>query len=99
MSPKHRRALHGVAAALTACALAAPTASAAPVEQFLPSLSAEDSSSAPVRVVNVPAEGGFDWGDAGIGATGVLALAAIGAGAAFALGHMPRRRHTPQPIR
>jgi hypothetical protein len=95
MTLKHRRALHGVAAALTACALAAPIASAAPAEQFAPSLSAEDTSSVPARVV----DGGFDWGDAGIGATGVLALAAIGGGAAFALGRMPGRRHTPQPIR
>jgi hypothetical protein len=99
MTRKHRRAMHGVAAAVTACALAAPTASAVPTEQFFPSASAADSSSAPVRVVNVPADGGFDWGDAGIGATGALALAAIGAGAAFAFGRLPGRRHAPQPIR
>ncbi|SRR6266511_3026635 len=126
MTHKHRRALHGMAAAVSVCALAAPTASAVPVEQFLqrgedesasgsssvppPSsiaasaaeeyenLRSPDSSSVPVRVVKVRADGGFDWGDAGIGATGILALAAIGAGAAVATGHR-RGRHLPQPIR
>jgi ABC-type phosphate transport system substrate-binding protein len=128
MTPKHRRALHGVAAAVSVCALAAPTASAVPAEQFLqdaedgsaggsssvsppPSsiaasaaeeyenLRAPDGTTVPVRVVKVRADGGFDWGDAGIGATGMLALTAIGVGAAFALGQGPGRRHMPQPIR
>src|SRR5829696_1028185 len=42
MTHKHRRALHGMAAAVSMCALAASTASAAPVEQILPR--AEDQS-------------------------------------------------------
>jgi hypothetical protein len=50
-------------------------------------------------VVKVQADAGFDWCDAGIGASGLLALAAIGAGAALATGHRPRTRHSPQPIR
>ena len=58
-----------------------------------------DGRAIPVRVVEVGADRGFDWGDAGIGATGVLALAAIGAGAALATGRGPRLRHTPQPSR
>lgn len=126
MNGKHRRVLRGVAAAVSVCALAAPTASAAPAEQLFqraedesasgspsappPSsiaasaaeeyanLRSPDSGSVPVRVVRVRADGGFDWGDAGIGATGMLALAAIGAGAAVATGHR-RGRHLPQPIR
>ena len=52
-----------------------------------------------MRVVEVEADRGFDWGDAGIGATGVLALLAIGAGAAIATGHRPGSRHNPQTIR
>ena len=36
---------------------------------------------------------------AGIGATGLLALMAIGTGAAVATGHRPGARQTPQPIR
>jgi hypothetical protein len=127
MTPKHRRALHGMAAAISVCALAAPTASAVPAEQFFqdaedrsaggsssvsppPSsiassaageyekLRAPHGTTVPVRVVQVRADGGFDWGDAGIGATGVLALAAIGAGAAVATGHRRGRRQLPQPI-
>ena len=127
MNHKHRRALLGVAAAVSVCALAAPTASAATAEQLFqraedesasgsssvppPSssiavsaaeeyenLRSPDSTGVPVRVVTVRADGGFDWGDAGIGATGVLALAAMGAGAAVATGHR-RGRHLPQPIR
>ena len=61
-------------------------------------LRAPHGTTVPVRVVEVRADGGFDWGDAGIGATGVLALAAIGAGGAIATGHR-RGRHLPQPIR
>jgi hypothetical protein len=99
MTFKLRRTLHGMAAAVTLCALAAPSASAVPAEQFSPRAEdeASGSSSVPVRVVEVRADGGFDWGDAGIGATGVLALAAIGAGAAVATGHRPGRRQLPQP--
>ena len=91
----------GLAVATVVSALAAPGASAAPVEQFIPStVNGEPSGQpAPVRVVRVRADVGFDWGDAGIGATGALALTAIGVGAAFALGQGPGRRHMPQPIR
>ncbi len=39
---------------------------------------------------------GFDWGDAGIGATSMLVLAAIAAGAALLLGRRPSRSHTPR---
>ena len=39
---------------------------------------------------------GFDWGDAGIGATAMLALAGIAAGAGLFLGRRPRRSHTPR---
>lgn len=124
MTHKHRHTLRALAAAAAACALAPPTASAVPVEQFLPSagdrsasappppssiaasaaeeyekLRSPDATTAPVRVVKVRADGRFDWGDAGIGATGALALVAIGAGGVFALGYWPRRRPVPQAIR
>lgn len=62
-------------------------------------LRSPDATTVPVRVVKVRADAGFDWGAAGIGASGLLALAAIGAGAALATGHRPRTRHSPQPIR
>ena len=86
----------GLAVATVVSALAAPGASAAPVEQFIPStVNGEPSGQpAPVRVVQVGADNGFDWGDAGIGAGGLLALAAIASGAAVAIRHRPDARHT-----
>jgi hypothetical protein len=73
-------------------ALAAPAASAAPVEQMLPSVTAGgDDGAVPIRVVSVESERAFDWGDAGIGATGALALALMSGGVALATGHRVRR--------
>jgi hypothetical protein len=43
-------------------------------------------------VVEVEAPSGFDWGDAGIGAAGMLALFSIAAGSALLIGGR-RRRH------
>jgi hypothetical protein len=34
----------------------------------------------PIRVVQAPADNGFDWGDAGIGAGGVIALTLLSLG-------------------
>jgi hypothetical protein len=81
----------GLAVATVVSALGAPAASAAPVEQFIPStVDGEPSGQqVPVRVVQVGADKGFDWGDAGIGAGGLLALAAIASGAAVAIRHRP----------
>ena len=100
MISKHRRPLATLALAATISALAVPAATAIPVEQFMSDARGESEVQAmPVRVVEVEADRGFDWGDAGIGATGLLALMAIGAGAAVASGHRPGARHNPQPIR
>jgi hypothetical protein len=80
-------------------ALTVPAASAVPAEEFRPGERADSTEQAlPVRVVQLEADQGFDWGDAGLGATGLLALAAIGAGAAVAGGYR-LGRHNPQPIR
>jgi hypothetical protein len=81
----------GLAVATVVSALAAPAASAAPIEQFIPStVNGEPSGQqAPVRVIQVGAENGFDWGDAGIGAGGLLALVAIASGALVAIRHRP----------
>jgi hypothetical protein len=101
MTLSHARAVRGLALAAVISALAAPSASAVPVEDFVPHSRSSESHvrAIPVRVVEVGADRGFDWGDAGIGAAGVLALTAIGAGAALAGGYRPRLRHNPQPIR
>jgi hypothetical protein len=59
------------------------------VQQMLARISGEISASSPVVAVSAPA-GGFDWGDAGIGAAGMLALFSIAGGSALLL--MGRRR-------
>jgi uncharacterized iron-regulated membrane protein len=46
----------------------------------------------PVVEVRDAASGGFDWGDAGIGAAGMLALFSIAAGSALLLSGRKRRR-------
>jgi hypothetical protein len=86
----------GLAVATVVGALAAPAASAAPVEQLVPStVNGEPTGQpSPVRVVEVSADNGFDWGDAGIGAGGLLALAAIASGALVAVRHRPAPGHT-----
>lgn len=53
---------------------------------------AKVSAPAPVVHVQAPANG-FDWGDAGIGAAGGLALSMIGLGGALAVSQR-RTRHT-----
>lgn len=90
------RLRRGLAVATVVSALGAPAASAAPIEQFIPSTTNGEPSGqpAPVRVVQVGADNGFDWGDAGIGAAGLLALAAIASGAVVAIRHRPDVRHT-----
>jgi hypothetical protein len=89
------RLRRGLAVATLVSALGAPAASAAPIEQFIPSTTNGEPSGqpAPVRVVQSGADNGFDWGDAGIGAGGLLALAAIASGAVVAIRHRPDPRH------
>jgi len=86
----------GLAIATVVSALAAPAASAAPIEQMVPSTTNGEPSGqpAPLRVVQAGADNGFDWGDAGIGAGGLLALAAIASGAVVAIRQRPDVRHT-----
>jgi hypothetical protein len=100
MTLHNLRPVRALTLAAAISALAAPAASAIPVEDFIPATRGDAADrTQPVRVVQVGADQGFDWGDAGIGATGVIALAAIGAGAALATGRRPRARHNPQPVR
>jgi hypothetical protein len=84
----------GLAVATVVSALAAPVASAAPIEQRIPSTVNQPSGQqAPVRVVQVGADNGFDWSDAGIGAGGLLALLAIASGGLMAVRHRPATGH------
>ena len=70
-------------ALVAAGAIAAPAASAMPASE--PIAVSPDSS---MTVVQAPAAGnGFDWGDAGIGAGGVVAVALLALGGVATLRH------------
>jgi hypothetical protein len=59
---------------------------------------AANRTSAPQAIVRVHAsQGGFDWGDAGLGAAGGLALSMIAVGGAFAVSGRRSRRGTAVP--
>jgi hypothetical protein len=83
-----------VATVATAAALAgtAPAALAMPID------GGGSPSTVPqtdrVKVVRVQVDEGLDWGDAGIGAAGTLALVLVGFGGAYALKSVPSRRRT-----
>jgi hypothetical protein len=97
MTLHNTRPVRAITLAAAISSLAAPAASAIPAEDFTPGERANSTDQAiPVRVVQLEADQGFDWGDAGIGASGLVALMAIGAGAAVATGHRPGARHNPQ---
>jgi hypothetical protein len=102
MRNRNHRLRRSLALVTVVSALAAPAASGRPID-LVPSTATDapqqqrygggvnaptpTSTLAPVTVSG----DGFDWGDAGIGATGMLALVAIGAGAALASGRRLRR--------
>lgn len=98
MTLRNSRPVRVLTLAAAISAVAAPAASAIPYEDYRPGEQANRADRAiPVRVVQVEADQGFDWGDAGLGATGLFALVAIGAGAAVAGGYR-LGRHEPKPI-
>ena len=84
-------------AAALALALGATLPSAAPAKPVGPDPSGASYTipQTPVVRITTPASG-FDWGDAGIGAAGGLALAMLGVGGGLVISHQrPRRaRHT-----
>jgi hypothetical protein len=82
----HRRLLATAATTAVALASTAPAASAIPVDN------GRSTSSVPVKVVRVQVDDGLDWGDAGIGAAGMLALVLVGFGGAHALTSTSERR-------
>ena len=80
----HHRGLAATVATTAALAGAAPAALAMPIDG---PIGLEDRAPAPepVRVVRVQVDEGLDWGDAGIGAAGMLALVLAGFGSAHVL--------------
>src|SRR3954447_937359 len=75
------RARTAVTLAIAAgAAVAAPSAGAHVADLHLPPAAGAHAPRATTRVVEVRS-GGFDWGDAGLGAAGMLSLLGVGAGA------------------
>ena len=88
----HHRQLLAAVATTVALAAAAPSALAMPIDGGgSPSTVPEPDR---VKVVRVQVDQGLDWGDAGIGAAGMLGLVLVGAGGAYALSAAPSRRRT-----
>ena len=95
MSPHNHRIKTVLALALALGAIA-PTAASARLELNPPAATTTPSPQPAVQVVRVPAPGGFDWGDASIGAAGGfgLSMLAIGGGLVIA---QRRGRHSSGP--
>jgi hypothetical protein len=93
----------GLALATVIGAVAAPAASAYPVDKPLPGTHGDEPNNAIVHreggkagpETSTASGDGFDWGDAGIGAAATLALTAIGLGGAITVG--TRRHREGQP--
>jgi hypothetical protein len=94
----NHRMRRSLALATAITALAAPAAVAAPAEpESYPSVDPallHDTSVPTPPPATSASDGGFDWGDAGLGAGAMLGLTAMAAGTAVALRHRPRRSHT-----
>ena len=68
-----------------------------PDKEMIPVTTPGSAPQAVVRIQTPP--NGFDWGDAGIGAAGGLALAMIGVGGALAVSQRrPRRNRQTTPL-
>ncbi len=85
-----------LAAVLAAAAIMAPSAGAMPIDEHMPAIveipagvngglgpssGAEAQHAVAVHATQATSSTGFDWGDAGIGAAGMLTLVGLGAGA------------------
>ena len=92
----HNRPLKTTAALTAAVALAAAApAGARPIDLRTPA-GAPSPTPAPTIVHLTAPSGGFDWGDAGIGAAGGVALSILGLGSALAASG---RRAGREPMR
>jgi hypothetical protein len=89
MLPNHR--LKKAAALTLALAAAVPAAATARPVGPDPSGASYAIPQTPVVRITTPASG-FDWGDAGIGAAGGLALAMLGLGGGLVISHQRPRR-------
>jgi hypothetical protein len=79
-------------ALVVAAAATAPAASAAPASDPI------NVRPQPIQVVQAPTvDNGFDWGDAGIGAGGVLAIALLSLGGVAGARRVARHGHSVSP--
>jgi len=85
----HHRRLLATVATTAVFAGAAPAALAMPIDGGGAPSTVPDWER--VKVVRVQVDQGLDWGDAGIGAAGMLALVLAGFGGAHALHSVPSR--------
>jgi hypothetical protein len=92
MLPNHHLK-KATALALALGAIVPATATAKPVGPD-PSGASFTIPQTPVVRITTPASG-FDWGDAGIGAAGGLALALLGVGGGLVISHQRPRRTRP----
>jgi hypothetical protein len=94
LSTTHHYPLLATVATAAALAATAPAALASPLDAGGPA----DANPAPVpeavKVVRVQVDEGLDWGDAGIGAGGMLALVLVGFGGVHAISSVPARGRT-----
>jgi hypothetical protein len=98
MSPHNPHPIKTTLALTLALGAIAPTAASARYELNPPPATTTTTSSQPaVQVVRGPAPGGFDWGDAGIGAAGGLGLSMLGLGGALVISSQRRARHPTTP--
>jgi hypothetical protein len=95
MSP-HNHPLKTMLALTLALGAIAPTAASARYELNPPPTTTTTSSQPAVQVVRIPAPGGFDWGDAGIGAVGGFGLSMLGLGGGLVIAQR-RGRHSSGP--
>jgi hypothetical protein len=92
MRPNHGPIKTALALALALGAIA-PAAASARFDLNPPAASTTPSPQPAVQIVRVSAPGGFDWGDAGIGAAGALGLSMLAMGGGLVIAG--KRRQTP----
>ena len=94
----HRHAVKATLGLMLAVGAIAPAAASARFDQnpvFVAQPASQPTAVQPaVQVVRVSASGGFDWGDAGIGAAGGLGLSMLGVAGSLGVTRRRDRRTT-----